>query len=53
MFSWFWKYVVVDLFELEGKSCLVMFDYFSDFFEFDYFRSIMLVFVIRKLKCIL
>lgn len=50
MFSWFWQYVVVDLFELEGKSYLVMFDYFSDFFEFDYFRSIMLVFVIRKFK---
>ena len=45
-----WQYVVVDLFELEGKSYLVTSDYFSDFFELDHLRSTSPVHVIRKLK---
>ena len=45
-----WQYVGADLFELEGKSYLVMSDYFSDFFELDHLRSTTSVSVIRKLK---
>ena len=45
-----WQRVVADLFEFEGKTCLVTLDYYIDFFQLDHLRSSSSLCVIWKLK---